>query len=445
MRPDFLPVETTLKTLLRITSAWTLVLLCTLPAWGTARAEGELLDRIVAVVNDDVITQQELTHEIAQVKKQLQAQNTRLPSDEVLSRQLLDRMILRQIQLQMAERANMRVDDDTLNNTVANIARQNGLSLEQFRAVLEKDGMDYTRYREYLRDEILIGRLQKRQVHDQISITPQEIDSFLANEAAHGGAQLEYHLGHILISVPEAASAEDIAKARKKAEAVLADLRKGADFQETAVAVSEGRQAMEGGDLGWRRGDALPSLFADWVVNQQPGAISDLIRSPSGFHIIKLLETRSNQPQFMVKQTHARHILVKVSDAVSEEMAKHRILSLKQRLDAGEDFAELARANSDDPGSAADGGDLGWFGPGTMVEPFEKAMDALAPGEISAPVQTRFGWHIIQVLERREVDNTDAMRRSKAMDAIRARKLEPALESWLRRIRDEAYVENRLQ
>ncbi|VAW95915.1 Periplasmic chaperone and peptidyl-prolyl cis-trans isomerase of outer membrane proteins SurA, partial [hydrothermal vent metagenome] len=281
---------------------------------GTGQGNGELLDRVVALVNDDVITEQELASEVAMIKSQLRAQNTRIPADDVLKQQILDRMVLRHIQLQLAKKAHISVDDETLNRTLESIAQQNNLTLLAFRDVLEREGMQYTRFRENMRDEITINRLQKRQVNDRINITSQEVDAFLVNRALQTGTQYEYQLGHILISVPEAASPEAIANAREKAKKVVDELHAGADFAETAVAVSDGRQALEGGRLDWREASALPSLFADWVIGREIGAISDAIRSPSGFHIITLLDRRSNQPQLLVTQTHVRHILLRVDD-----------------------------------------------------------------------------------------------------------------------------------
>ncbi len=409
-----------------------------------SQGNGELLDRVVAIVNDDVITEQELASELTMIKGQLRAQNTRIPPDDVLKQQILDRMVLRGIQLQLARKAHISVDDETLNRTLENIARQNNLTLLEFRDVLEREGMQYQRFRENMRDEITINRLQKRQVNERINITSQEVDAFLANRALQTGTQYEYQLGHILISVPEAASPEAIASAREKANKVVDELHAGADFAETAVAVSDGRQALEGGRLDWREASALPSLFADWVIGREVGAISDAIRSPSGFHIITLLDRRSNQPQLLVTQTHVRHILLRVDDPTRSDRVRQRIEDLKLRIESGEDFADLARANSDDPGSGSQGGDLGWVNPGTMVAPFEKAMDALPVGQISEPVQSQFGWHLIEVLGHREQDRTEDMQRNKAREAIRASKLEPAMQAWLRRLRDEAYVEMRL-
>ncbi|MCF6255058.1 MAG: peptidylprolyl isomerase [Gammaproteobacteria bacterium] len=402
------------------------------------------LDRIVAVVNDEVITALELKAEMGLIKKQLSQQNTRLPSDAVLEKQLLDRMILRRIQLQMAKRASIRVDDDMLNRTLENIAAQNRMNLSQFRSALQNEGINFESFRENMRDEITVNRLQQRQVRSRIVVTQQEIDNFINNQKLRGGKDKEYHLGHILISVPEAASAQEIKSARAKAEKIVQDLRAGADFTQTAISLSDGQQALEGGDLGWRRADALPSLFADWVLQQDVNNVSEALRSPSGFHIIKMLDIRDNQPQHVVTQTHARHILIKPFDEADSDDARARLEKIRERIIAGEDFAALAKAHSDDPGSGAEGGELGWVNPGEMVPSFEQGMNALAIDELSEPVRSRFGWHVIQVLERRNQDVTEQVQNKNASDAIRERKLDPAMQAWVRRIRDEAFVQNRL-
>ncbi len=402
------------------------------------------LDRIVAVVNDEVITALELKAEMGLIKKQLSQQNTQLPSDAVLEKQLLDRMILRRIQLQMAKRSSIRVDDDMLNRTLENIAAQNRMSLSQFRSALQSEDINFESFRENMRDEITVNRLQQRQVRSRIVVTQQEIDNFINNQKLRGGEDKEYHLGHILVSVPEAASAQEIKTARTKAEKIVQDLRANADFAQTAISLSDGQQALEGGDLGWRRADALPSLFADWVVQQNVNNVSDALRSPSGFHIIKMLDIRDNQPQHMITQTHARHILIKPFDETENSDARARLEKIRERIIAGEDFGALAKAHSDDPGSGAEGGELGWVNPGEMVPNFEQGMNALDVGELSELVRSRFGWHLIQVLERRKQDVTEQVRNKNANDAIRARKLDPAMQAWVRRIRDEAFVQNRL-
>lgn len=415
-----------------------------IPVANAALTVSDPLDRIIAVVNDDVITELELITEVSNIKKQLRQQNTRLPSDAILKKQILDRMILRQIQLQQAERARIRVDDEMLNRSIDNIATRNNLSLDGLRKALEKEGTNFAYFRENLRKEIIIDQLQKRRVHNRVSIAKQEIDRFLKNQALQGGVSSEYHIGHILIAIPEAASAEQISQARKKADNTIEKLHKGADFAQTAVSVSDGQQALEGGDLGWRRFEALPSLFSDWLKTQSIDNVSDAIRSPSGFHIIKLLGKRSSEQQHIVIQTHARHILISTGEFTSSDEARNILLKLRERLAAGEDFAKLAKAHSDDPGSAKEGGDLGWKNPGELVPAFEKAFEALALNQISEPVRTQFGWHIIEVLEKRNHDNTETIQRAKAQEIIRARKTEPALQNWLRRIRSAAFVENRL-
>ena len=402
------------------------------------------LDRIIAVVNNDVITEIELDTEVSNIKNQLRQQNTKLPSDAVLKKQLLERMILQRIQLQMAERIHLRVDDEMLNRTLDNIAAQNKLTLNGLRKSLERDGMDYSLFRENMRHEIIINQLQQRQVHNRISITKQEINRFLKNIELRGGKSTEYHIGHILVAIPEAATSEQISQAKEKSSNIIKKLNDGEDFAQTAIAMSDGQQALEGGDVGWRRFEALPTLFSNWVNKQTVGEVSRPIRSPSGFHIIKLLGKRDNEEQHVVTQTHARHILIRTGEFSSTNEARDRIVKLRERILTGEDFAKLAKAHSDDPGSSSNGGDLGWINPGEMVAPFELAYKALNKNQLSDPVQTRFGWHIIEVLGTRSHDNTESVKHKKARDTIRARKIEPALQNWLRRLRSEAFVDNRL-
>ena len=401
------------------------------------------LESIAAIVNDDIISNGELVRKMSEIKDQLQQSDTPLPPDAVLRQRVLENLITQHLQLQIAQRIGIRVDDETLNRAVHNIAAQNSLSLEQFRDVLEKDGYDYTRFRESLRNDIVINRLRQRQIDNRVTVSEEEIDNFLANLKAQGATDQAYHLGHILIAVPEAAKPEQIQAARQEAEQILEKLRAGADFAQTAVSHSDDPQALQGGDLGWRKAGQLPSLFADIVVKMQPGEISNLIRSPSGFHIITLLGKRDEQSQ-MITQTRARHILMRPTELISEQEIRERLLQLKQRIEAGDDFASLARSNSEDPGSAATGGDLGWIDPGTMVPEFEQQMNKLEINQISEPFKSRFGWHIVQVLERRNHDDQGKTRRARVRELIRQRKIEQETQNWLRQLRDEAYVENRL-
>lgn len=402
------------------------------------------LDRILAVVNDDIIVQSELDDALRTIKQQLQQQNRPVPPDSTLQRQVLERLIVMRLQLQLANSTGIRVDDETLNRTVQNIAQQNGMSLSEFRSVLERDGFNFAKFREDIRNEIIINRLQQRQVTNRITVTEQEVDNFLANQNVQGTKNVKYHLAHILIAVPEGASSQQIQEARAKAQQVLGELRAGADFTQKAIAVSSGQQALEGGDLGWREPGQIPTLFVDTVLKMKPGDISDPIRSPSGFHIVKLVDAQDNE-RHIITQTLARHILIRTNEITSGSDARTRLEQLKGRIETGEDFAALARSHSEDSGSAVKGGDLGWVSPGDMVPRFEETMNRLKPGEVSEPFETQFGWHIMQVLERREYDNTEEFKRSKARELIRQRKAEEELDIWLRRLRDEAYVEYRLE
>jgi peptidyl-prolyl cis-trans isomerase SurA len=402
------------------------------------------IDRIVAIVNDDVITSVELEAELNIIKQQLRQQQTQLPPDNILEKQVLDRLVVTRIQLQQAERRLLKVDDESLNAAIANIASQNGLDIIAFRQALEANGLNYTDYRERVRNEMIISRLQQREVQRKINVTDQEIDDFLANQDLQDSSSEEYRLQHILLVVPEAAAAERIQSAKLKAQQLLEQLQSGADFTQLAIAESDGQQALNGGDLGWRKLGEIPSLFSGLVRNMQVGELSDVIRSPSGFHIIKLAEKRSSEPQYIVNQTLARHILIQTSDLVSGAEALERVQKLKQRIDNGEDFAQIASANSDDKGSAADGGSLGWVNPGIMVKEFEDAMNGLQPGEVSEPVKTQFGWHVIKVEDRRQHDNTEELVKRQAREFIMQQKLGPALENWIRQIKDEAFVQLRL-
>ena len=406
--------------------------------------ERQALDRIVAVVNEDVITSLELAAEMKNIKQQLLAQHMSLPPDDVLQKQILERMIVLNIQLQDAEKRHIRVDDETINNTVENIARQNQMTIMQFSQALRSEGVDYAEFRKRIGDELTINRLQQREVANRVSVTEQEVDDFLASQESQGSPNDEYRIGHILVAIPEAATAERIQNAKQKAQKILDALHQGGDFAQMAVAQSDGQQALQGGDLGWRKLAQIPSLFVNLVTQMEVGQISEAIRSPGGFHIIKLLEKRTNETQHIVNQTKVRHILIKPDLILSSAEAKKRIEQLKQRIEGGEDFAELATSHSDDKGSATQGGDLGWVNPGVMVKPFEEAMNALPIGVVSDPVQTQFGWHLIQVLDRRQFDDTDEYKRNQAREMVRQRKIDPAMANWLRRIRDEAFVEVRL-
>ncbi len=401
------------------------------------------LDRIAAIINDDVIMRSELNEKVRSVTAQMQEQNIPLPPQSILEKQVLDRLIMTKLQIQMAQNTGIRVDDETLNRTISNIAAENELNLNQFREILESDGYGYENFRKDIRNEILISRLQQRQVDNRIIVTEREIENFLSNQEHQGETDIEFHIAHILVAIPEAASTRQVARARETAEKVLSELAAGADFSNMAATYSDGQQALDGGDLGWRKAGQVPTLFADFIFAMDVGGLSEIIKSPSGYHIIKLLDKRSSE-QVVVTQTKARHILVRPDELTTPEDALRRLQQLRMRIEGGDDFAELAKAHSADTMSAAEGGDLGWVNPGDLVPEFERVMDSLKPGDTSQPFRTQFGFHVVQVLDRREHDSTEDIKRARAREAIRRRKLEEARTDWLRQMRDEAYVEYRL-
>ena len=408
----------------------------------TGKAE-KSIDRIIAVVNDDVITVSELDKELSSIKQQLRAQNTTLPAAETLRAQVLDRMVLKRLQLQLAGINHVKIDDEALNRTILNIATQNKLSLSEFRNVLDSDGINFEDYRETIRTELTLAQLRQRQVTNRIVVTDQEVDEFLETQAVQGAASDEFRLSHILIVVPDAATVEQVDKAQKKVASVLAELRKGADFAQTALSVSGGAQALQGGDLGWRKLGQLPTLFSNIVTTMKVGDLSEPIRSPSGFHLIKLADQRKGDEQHMVNQTRARHILIRPTELLSSDDARRKLEQLKQRIAAGDDFADLARSHSEDNVTAVNGGSVGWVSPGDLVPAFEEVMNPLKVNEVSAPFHTQFGWHIVQVLERRDYDNTVELKKTRAREEIRQRKIEEETQTWLRQMRDEAFVELR--
>lgn len=415
-----------------------------LAAWlmasASLQAAVQPLDQIVAVVNDDVITLSELESRMREMLAQLQQKQAKLPSMAILREQVLDRMITKRLQLQKADRLGLSVDDSTVTKAIANIAQTNNITLLQLREVLERDGISFNLFREQLREDILITRLKQKEVINRIVITEQDIDNLLAREIGSQRQRSAVHLQHILISTPEGASPEDVQAARKEAESVYAELQQGTDFAEMAIRVSDSRQALEGGDLGWIETSRIPSIFTQLVDQLEPGAVSEPLRNASGFHIVKLLDIKGGR-KLIVNQTNARHILINTNEIVSDREAQQRLETLRERIVNGESFETLARSHSDDKASAIRGGDLGWTSPGDLVPQFEEQMDALPLEEISQPFKSPFGWHIVQPLKRRQHDNTEEALRNKARQAIQKQKSDEAIELWLRRLRDEAYME----
>ena len=405
----------------------------------------QTIDRIVAIVNENVVTRRELDEMLRAALKQLQKQGVQPPEQIVLEKQLLERLILNRVQLQLAKETGLTVSDTELDQTLRRIAQENKMSLPEFYRALEQDGVSFNKFRDEIRDEIILVRLKEREVNNRINVTEGEVDNFLHIQETSTDNNYEYRLAHILVQLPEQADALKNQAMRQRAETALAQVRKGAEFGQVAAEFSDAADAMTGGVLEWRPAAQLTKKFAEILASLKPGEVTPIIQSPNGFHILKLLDRRDQKDAItMVDQTHARHILIKINELTSESDARRRIIELKERLDNGGNFEELARLHSEDA-SAAAGGDLGWVSPGDTVPEFEQAMNRLKAGEISGPVQSPFGWHLIQAMEHRSQDMSKERQRQSARQAIRARKADAAFQEWLQRLRDRAYVEYRLE
>ena len=404
----------------------------------------QALNRIVAVVNDGVVLQSQLDRRTDQIRQQLRERDTQLPPAEVLRKQVLERLIMEEIQLQLAASMSIRIEDELLNANLRQMAEANNLDLPRFRQVLEAEGYSFADFREEVRNQLTLGRLHAQQVENRIQVSEQEIENLLTS-MEQGADGRQYLMSHILVALPEAASPQQIQEAQARAEDIRERLRAGADFRQLAVAESDGQLALEGGSLGWRAAGQLPSLFADVAGTLARGEITDPLRTPSGFHIVRMDDLRGGDARHVVTQTHARHILLRPDELQTAVEVRNRLQQLRRRIEGGDDFDTLARAHSQDAVSAARGGDLGWSNPGDLVPEFEQEMSPLAPGQVSAPFESRFGWHIVQVLERRERDSTEEFRRAQAREHVRQRKVQEETATWLRRLRDESYVEYRLE
>ncbi len=423
----------------KITTALTALLAASVLC-NSVLVRAEVLDKIVAVVEDDVILGTELDREVAGIMQRIQASKTQIPPESILRKQVLEKLIIDKLQRQLAERAGITVTEDMLNNSAADIAQRNNMDSQQFKAELEKQGMSYKSFLDNMRNEIIINQLRGREIGGRIKVTDREVEHYMETQEKIGEEAIQYHLGHILIAVKEAASASEIQKAQSKADDLVKKLRAGQEFTQTAISQSDDSNALKGGDLGWRSLSDIPTLFIDDVRLMKQGDIAEPVRSPSGFHIIKLLELKGLDNHIITK-TKVRHILIKTNELVDDAEAKKRLLALKARILDGDDFAALARAHSDDKGSALKGGSLDWIGPGDLVKPFEDTMTKLAINAVSDPVQTQFGWHLIQVQDRENKDNSAEYKKNVVRDAIRKRKIEEETELWMRRLRDEAFVE----
>ncbi len=429
----------------------TIALLGALAAAGAARAQtrdiggrGDLLDRIAVVVNDGVVLQSQIDAQVTSVTRRLRDQGTPLPAPSVLRQQITERLVLQEIQLQRAQKLGLRVTDETLNNALKDVAQQNHIEFAQLPDALGAEGVVYAEYREQMRREMTLSQLRQRDVYSHIYVSPREIDQFLVKAAADKTGDASYEVAHILLSLPEAASPGQLEQVEKHAEEVYQRALQGEDFGQLAVAYSQAQSALERGVIGWRKGSELPTFMADVVTKMKAGEVSRPVRTPSGFHIIKLLNSKSDNQPLIVAQVHARHILMKPNELQDDETVRGRLQTIRDRIASGsEDFAAIAKAVSEDPGSGSEGGDLGWTGPGTFVGEFEAMIAKLQDNEISQPFRTQYGWHILQVLGHRTQDMSTDERKRRAFEQIRASKFDEETELWLRRMRDEAFVDYR--
>lgn len=407
----------------------------------SAQAERKLLDQVVAIVDEDVILQTELEARISTITSRLRAQGTGLPPRQVLEERVLDQLITESIQMQMADRAGMRISDNELNETMANIAERNGMSLAQFENQLAAEGVSYNQAREQIRKEMLTSRVQQRQVGNRVRVTDREVENYLESLEARGGNNAQYRLAYILVSVDDPSDEAEVEAAREKAERLRNEIASGRDFREVAVAESDASNALEGGDMGWRAEGQLPSLVAPVVPELAVGEPSEVLENNSGFHLVMVMDKRGGEQQQVIQQHRVRHILVRPSEATTDSQAETMIRDLYEQLENGASFSALAREYSDDPVSGSDGGNLGWVSPGQMVPAFEQAMLNADIGELRGPFRSQFGWHILQVQERRQKDISGDVRDAEARQAIYRRKFETELQNWLQEIRDEAFIE----
>jgi peptidyl-prolyl cis-trans isomerase SurA len=422
---------------------------CALLAAGAAHAQtrelsasGVPLDRVIAVVNEGIVLQSQLETQTAMIEERLRDQGAQLPPADVIRQQVLERLVLQEIQVQRATRLGVQVPDEMLNEALRDVAKRNNIEFEQMPLALEAQGIDYATYRDEMRREIMMSLLRQRDVFPRIYVSPRELDQALERETAQSGANTEYDVSHILLSLPESATAEQVDKVETLARDIRRRATSGEEFGQLALAYSQAQSALERGKLGWRRMNQLPQFIGELVAAMEPGAVSEPVRTPTGFHLVRLDETRgADSGPVMVEQVHARHILLRPNEVQDDATTRQRLSAIRDRILAGEDFAALASVTSEDPGSATRGGDLGWSAPGSFDPEFESALVSLEQDEISEPFRSQFGWHIVQLLGRRTHDQSDELRRQRVLTALRESKVDEETELWLRRLRDEAYVE----
>lgn len=409
-----------------------------------AHADVQPLNRVVAIVDNDVIMQTQLDARVREVQQTIAKRGAEVPPANVLTQQVLDRLILENIQLQMGERSGIRISDEELNQAMATIAQRNGMSIEQFRDALAKDGLSFNDARDQVSREMVISRVRQRRVAERIQVTEQEVKNFLASDLGKMQLSEEFRLANIVIPVQEDASSDALQAAERRAQDLYQQARQGADFGQLAIANSASETALDGGDMGWRKAAQLPPPFDSMISAMSVGAVTEPIRTPGGFILLKVLEKRGGEAPAVREEVNVRHILIKPSEIRTDAEAKVLAERLYQRIESGEDFAELAKSFSEDPGSALNGGSLNWIDPNALVPEFREVMNNTASGEVSKPFKSQFGWHVLQVMGRRATDSSEQMREQQALNLLRNRKYEEELQTWLRQIRDEAYVEIKL-
>lgn len=410
---------------------------------GLAHAEVRPIDRVVAIVDNDVIMQSQLDQRLREVQQTIAKRGASLPPENVLSQQVLERLIIENIQLQIGDRSGIRIADEELNQAIEAIAQRNGMSVDQFRAALSNDGLSYEDARDQVRREMVISRVRQRRVAERIQVTDQEVQNFLASDMGKLQLSEEFRLANILIPVPEGSSPSTIQSAERQAQELYQQLRQGADFAQLAISRSAGETALEGGEIGWRKAAQLPPPFDGMISALQVGEVTEPVRTPGGFILLKLLDKRGGETQVR-DEVHVRHILLKPSEIRSEADTRRLAERLYERIQSGEDFGELAKAFSEDPGSALNGGDLNWIDPNALVPEFREVMAQTPAGKLSKPFKSPYGWHVLEVLGRRATDSSEQFREQQAMNILRNRKYDEELQAWLRQIRDEAYVETKL-
>lgn len=410
---------------------------------GLAQSNSVSLDRVVAIVDKDVVLESELNDRKVSILERLKGQYQQLPSEDVLNKQILEQLIIERIELGMAERYEIKVDEAEIDQAIGRVLQKNQITLAQLEADLKTQGLTLDGLRKQMRNELTISHLQQGVVNSRIKVTDQDINNFLASSDGKFATSPDFHIGHILIALSSSADADAIASAEKQANDIYQKLQSGSDFSQMAISYSNDQAALQGGDIGWRKLAQLPELFGNQMASLGIGQVSKPFRSGAGFHILKNIEQRGGGEQ-LVEQTHARHILIKTSEIMDDAQARTKLLGLKARIEKGEDFGKLARENSEDTGSMLSGGDLGWSTPGMFVPEFEAAMGNTSIGGITRPFKSQFGWHILQVIERRKEDMSDKMKRNQAANVLRSRRFEEEFQLWLTQIREEAYVEVKL-